>query len=144
MKQVFSFKTFLLFALASSLLSFSRHNDRDEGVTSLCKNIEGKWKVTSYMEDGEEQMGEELVKVTMKFSDSNCEGEFLFIVLHTDDEDEDEIRGNYLIYEEIGKIRLDPDEEEDARTFNLKIKGNELEMSGNVDGSRATIKAKRR
>lgn len=120
------------------------------GSLSSCKEklydqLEGDWDVTSYVIDDEENIGGDITTFTMEFDDYDAdaeEGEFTWKIVYDDG----------MIESESGVYEVDLDDDTVTLTFeslgltvefDLEINGDNLEMSGNLLGSDATIEAER-
>jgi len=123
-KYSFLFTSLLLTGFLLTFSSCKKDQDR------VKEDIVGTWNVTSYMEDGEELMGEEYTEFTLTFNayDGNTGSGTWKIVSETEFGDFDfEFPLIYAIGDDGETIELM------GETMDLEIVNNTLTMSGMVD-----------
>ena len=99
--------------------------------------LQGDWEVTSYTEDGEEQLDFTIAAFDMEFEKEDpFEGEFDWDVVYTNGA-QDPIRGEYEIEDNGTVIEINGIE------YDLELDGDDLEMAGRVNAVRIIIQAER-
>jgi hypothetical protein len=132
-----------LFLLILPGLTSCKKDDNDKnGNSNLREAIVGEWEITSFTLDGVEVMGTIILASKMEFEAySGSNGDFEWRINYGDGSSETQ-SGDYEVDEEDKEVEL---QSNDGETFklDLDIDGDELELSGNLDGERIVIKADR-
>jgi hypothetical protein len=144
MKTVFS--KINLTALALFLLVApgftSCDKDDDKNTTNLRTAIVGDWEVKSFTLDGVEVMGTVVLASKMEFEAyTGSNGDFEWSINYGDGSSENQ-SGDYEVDEEDKEVELQSNDGEILK-LDLDIDGDDLEISGNLDGERVVIKAER-
>ena len=135
-----------LTALALSLLILSgftscKKDDKDNN-SDLRAAIIGDWEVTSFTLDGVEVMGTVVLASKMEFEAySGSNGDFEWSINYGDGSSELQ-SGDYEVDQEDKEVELQSNDGEILK-LDVDIDGDELELSGNLDGERVVIKADR-
>lgn len=130
----------LLLLVASGFTSCKK--DKDDDKDNLRGAVVGEWEVTSFTIDGVEVMGTIILASKMEFEAySGSNGDFEWSINYGDGSSETQ-SGDYEVDEEDQEIEL---QSGDGETIKLEaeVDGDELELSGNLDGERVVIKADR-
>jgi hypothetical protein len=131
---------FTLFAVAVLFLLMSSCKKDDP---TLQAQLEGEWDVESFTEDGTEIMGSLYQVFTMDFGDyEGNEGDARWTITYFDGSTEVS-NGFYTVNEENETVRLEFDGEVTRLDID-EIDGDELVLSGVVDGFNYEIKAEKR
>lgn len=129
----------LLLLLASGFSSCKKDKD-DEN--NLREAVVGDWEVTSFTIDGVEVMGTVILASKMEFEAySGSNGDFEWSINYGDGSSETQ-SGDYEVDQEDQEIELQSGDGEIIK-LEADIDGDELELSGNLDGERIVIKADR-
>ena len=144
MKTVFS--KINLTALALFLLVApgftSCDKDDDNKETDLRVAIVGDWEVTSFTIDGVEVVGTIVLASKMEFEAySGSNGDFEWVVNYADGTSET-ASGDYTLDEEDAEVELENNDGERIK-FDVEIDGDDMELSGILDGERYELKAER-
>jgi hypothetical protein len=135
-----SFAT-LLFACLMTLSLSSCKKDK------LANNLEGEWKVKSLTSDGEELIGTEISSFKIEFEDYDSgdrEGDLNWNIVYTDGSS-DVISGEYEVDEDSKEVEMTLTESgiPFSYEFDVELDGDDLTLSGNLDGSATVFKAER-
>lgn len=136
-----------LTALALSLLILSgftscKKDDDKDNNSDLRTAIVGDWEITSFTLDGVEVMGTVVLASKMEFETySGSNGDFEWSINYGDGSSELQ-SGDYEVDEEDKEVELQSNDGEILK-LDVDIDGDELELSGNLDGERVVIKADR-
>ncbi|MDX1908631.1 MAG: hypothetical protein SF053_16460 [Bacteroidia bacterium] len=110
------------------------------------KQLEGDWKIKSYTEDGVEIMTVLLNSFTMEFEEyQETEGDFTWTLIGTDGSTL-AFDGEYEIKDEGTEIDLSFKSGSlngETWTLDMSLEGDDVEMSGNVDGILVKLVAER-
>lgn len=129
----------LLFFAAFSLSSCKKDKDNDPKPTQA---IVGNWDVNSFTIDGVEIKGTIVVSSKIKFEAyTGPNGDFEWTIVYSDGTSE-VASGDYTVDEVDHEVKLENDNGETIK-FDYDIDGNDLELSGNLDGERYILKADR-
>jgi hypothetical protein len=138
-----------LTAIALFLLVFSSFasckkddDDKNNNSSNLRQAIVGEWEVTSFTIDGVEVIGTVILASKMEFEAySGSNGDFEWSLNYGDGSSETQF-GGYEVDQEDKEVEL---KSADGEVLKLKvdIESDDLELSGNLDGERAVIKADR-
>ena len=144
MKTVFS--KINLTALALFLLVApgftSCDKDDDNKETDLRVAIVGDWEVTSFTIDGVEVVGTIVLASKMEFEAyTGSNGDFEWLINYGDGSSENQ-SGDYEVDQEDKEVELQSSDGEVLK-LDVDIDGDDLELSGNLDGERVVIKAER-
>ena len=144
MKTVFS--KINLTALALFLLVApgftSCDKDDDNKETDLRVAIVGDWEVTSFTIDGVEVVGTIVLASKMEFEAyTGSNGDFEWLINYGDGSSENQ-SGDYEVDQEDKEVELQSSDGEILK-LDVDIDGDDLELSGNLDGERVVIKAER-
>ncbi len=144
MKTVFS--KINLTALALFLLVApgftSCDKDDDNKETDLRVAIVGDWEVTSFTIDGVEVVGTVVLASKMEFEAyTGSNGDFEWLINYGDGSSENQ-SGDYEVDQEDKEVELQSSDGEILK-LDVDIDGDDLELSGNLDGERVVIKAER-
>lgn len=130
----------LLLLVLSGFTSCKKDDDKDND--NLRAAIVGEWEVTSFTLDGVEVMGTVVLASKMEFEAySGSNGDFEWSINYGDGSSELQ-SGDYEVDEEDKEVEL---QSNDGEIFKLEadVDGDELELSGILDGERIVIKADR-
>lgn len=117
-------------------------DDDDKNNSDLRVAIVGDWEVTSFTIDGVEVIGTVILASKMEFEAySGSNGDFEWSINYGDGSSETQF-GDYEVDEEDKEVEL---QSSDGEIFKLEaeVDGDDLELSGNLDGERIVIKADR-
>jgi hypothetical protein len=144
MKTVFSkinLTAIALFLLVAPGFT-SCEKDGDKNETNLRTAIIGDWEVKSFTIDGVEVVGTVVLASKMEFEAyTGSNGDFEWSINYGDGSSENQ-SGDYEVDEEDKEVELQSNDGEILK-LDLDINGDELEISGNLDGERVVIKAER-
>lgn len=130
----------LLFVLPG-LTSCKKDDDKNDN-SNLRAAIVGDWEVTSFTIDGVEVMGTVILSSKMEFETySGSNGDFEWSIHYGDGSSENQ-SGDYEVDQEDKEVELQSNDGEILK-LDVDIDGDELELSGNLDGERVVIKADR-
>lgn len=130
----------LLLLVLAGFTSCKKDDDKDND--NLRATIVGEWEVTSFTLDGVEVMGTIVLASKMEFEAySGSNGDFEWSINYGDGSSELQV-GDYEVDEEDKEVEL---QSNDGEIFKLEadIDGDDLELSGILDGERVVIKADR-
>ena len=126
-----------LLALAGACTLGTSCKDDVDPREDANNKLQGDWEVTSYTEDGEEQMDFTVASWDMEFEKEDpFEGEFDWDIVYTGGGTEP-ISGEYEIEDEGTVIEINGIE------YDLDLDGDDLEMAGRVNAVRIIIQAER-
>ena len=131
-----------LFLLVLPGLTNCKKDDDKNNDSNLRVGIVGDWEVTSFTIDGVEVIGTVILASKMEFEEySGSNGDFEWSINYGDGSSERQ-SGDYEVDEEDKEVEL---QSSDGETFKLdaNVDGDELELSGTLDGERIVIKADR-
>ncbi len=133
----------LLLLVLAGFTSCKKDDDDDKnGNSNLRQAIVGEWEVTSFTFDGVEVMGTVITYSKMEFeSYTGSNGDFEWNIVYGDGSSENQI-GDYEVDEEDNEVEL---QSANGSIFKLEaeVNGDELELSGILDGERVVVKAER-
>ena len=132
----------LLLLVLSGFTSCKKDDDKDNNSSNLRTAIVGEWEVTSFTLDGVEVMGTIILASKMEFEAySGANGDFEWSINYGDGSSENQ-SGDYEVDEEDKKVELQSNDGENFK-LDIDIDGDDLELSGILDGERIVIKADR-
>lgn len=143
-----SIKSILLcFFTVSCLLTLSSCSDDEPSAQETATNhLEGSWDVTSYTEDGEENIGSFFSSVELDFEKTATgEGDFRWINKY-EDGDTEVANGEYKINVEGDELELTSQDEDETLVYTfdvLQVDSDDLRLEGTIDGFRYIIVAKK-
>jgi hypothetical protein len=109
---------------------------------TLRGEIVGEWELKSFTVDGVELKGAFVLASKMEFEAySGSNGDFEWSINFTDGTSETE-SGDYTLDEEDAEVELENSDGKHIK-FDVEIKGDDLELSGTLDGERYELKAER-
>lgn len=110
--------------------------------TTLKDELVGEWQIESFTIDGVEAKGSVITSSKLEFEAySGSNGDFEWFIHYFDGSSELQV-GDYEIDETDQEITLE-DNEGDRIKFDFDLEGNDLELSGILDGERYLLKAER-
>src|SRR5690606_2753769 len=116
--------------------------DDDKNNDNLRTAIVGEWEVTSFTFDGVEVMGTIVLASKMEFETySGSNGDFEWSINYGDGSSELQ-SGDYEVDEEDKEVELQSNDGEIIK-LEADVNGDDLELSGILDGERIVIKADR-
>lgn len=129
----------LLFLATFSLSSCKKDKDTTPSPTQA---IVGTWKISSFTIDGVEIKGTIVASSKITFDAyTGANGDFEWTILYTDGTSEI-ATGDYTVDEADREVKLENDNGETIK-FDYDLDGNDLELSGILDGERYVLKADR-
>ena len=134
--------TLALLLLVLAGFSSCKKDDDDKNNSNLRAAIVGEWDVTSFTFDGVEVIGTVIISSKMEFEAyTGSNGDFEWNINYGDGSSENQI-GDYEVDEEDNEVEL---QSANGSIFKLEaeVDGDELELSGILDGERVVIKADR-
>ena len=141
MKNVFSKTSLSAFLLLLLLLPAFTSCKKDKKPT-LRGEIVGEWELKSFTVDGVELKGSIVLASKMEFEEySGSNGDFEWRITYADGTSEN-ASGDYTLDEEDAEVELENSDGERIK-FDVEIKGDDLELSGILDGERYELKAER-
>ena len=141
MKTVFSKTNLSAFLLLMILLPAFTSCKKDKKPT-LRGEIVGEWELKSFTVDGVELKGSIVLASKMEFEAySGSNGDFEWVVNYADGTSET-ASGDYTLDEEDAEVELENNDGERIK-FDVEIDGDDLELSGILDGERYELKAER-
>ncbi len=141
MKNVFSKTNISAFLLLLLLLPAFTSCKKDKKPT-LRGEIVGEWELKSFTVDGVELKGSIVLASKMEFEAySGSNGDFEWSITYADGTSEN-ASGDYTLDEEDAEVELENNDGERIK-FDVEIKGDDLELSGILDGERYELKAER-
>ena len=108
---------------------------------TLAEQLQGDWTVESFTEDGVESINSDINSFTMEYEEyRDNEGDFNWKITYFDGSSET-ITGEYQVDETDKELEISGN----GFQFQLDVdlQGNDLELSGNLDGYAIIIKAER-
>ncbi len=118
-------------------LTFSACKKDDD--PTLREQMVGTWDVTSYTEDGEEQINAFIQAFTMRYNEyQGDEGSFRWTFNYFDGSTEI-VNGFYTVNEENKTLRVEANGQ--VIRLDVELNGSRLSLSGNVDGFSVIIRA---
>ena len=141
MKTVFSKTNLSAFLLLMILLPAFTSCNKDKKPT-LRGEIVGEWELKSFTVDGVELKGSIVLASKMEFEAySGSNGDFEWVVNYADGTSET-ASGDYTLDEEDAEVELENNDGERIK-FDVEIDGDDMELSGILDGERYELKAER-
>lgn len=131
----------LLLLVLPGFTSCDKDDDK-ENNSNLRVAIVGEWEITSFTIDGVEVMGTIILASKMEFETySGSNGDFEWGINYGDGSSETQF-GDYEVDEEDKEVELQSNDGENFK-LDIDIDGDDLELSGILDGERIVIKADR-
>ncbi len=141
MKTVFSKTNLTAFVLLLILLPAFTSCKKDKKPT-LRGEIVGEWELKSFTVDGVELKGSIVLASEMEFEAySGSNGDFKWNINYIDGSSEI-VSGDYTLDEEDAEVELENNTGERLK-FDVEINGDDLELSGTLEGERYELKAER-
>ena len=141
MKTVFSKTNLTAFLMLLILLPAFTSCKKDKKPT-LRDEIVGEWEIKSFTVDGVELKGTIVLASKMEFEAyTGSNGDFEWRVNYGDGTNET-ASGDYTLDEEDAEVELENNDGERIK-FDVEINGDDLELSGILDGERYELKAER-
>ncbi|MBN8677601.1 MAG: hypothetical protein J0M29_05205 [Chitinophagales bacterium] len=141
MNNTFGIKALALLLMVVPTLTSCDKCKKDDEPT-LKDEMVGEWKIKSMTFDGSEAMGFVVTSSKMEFEEySGTNGDFEWGIFYVDGSSENQ-EGDYEVDEEDKELELENNEGERIK-FDIDVDGDDLELSGIVDGERVVIKAER-
>ncbi|MBK8425208.1 MAG: lipocalin family protein [Lewinellaceae bacterium] len=141
MKTVFSKTNLPAFLLLLILLPAFTSCEKDK-KPSLRGDIVGEWELKSFTVDGVELKGSIVLASEMEFEAySGSNGDFKWSINYIDGSSEI-VSGDYTLDEEDAEVELENNTGERLK-FDVEINGDDLELSGTLEGERYELKAER-
>ncbi|HNE29120.1 MAG TPA: hypothetical protein PKL15_11620 [Saprospiraceae bacterium] len=132
--------TALLFAALFGLSSCKK--DNDDSKPTPTQQIVGEWEIKSFTIDGVEIKGTVVLSSKMEFEAyTGSNGDFEWTIVYTDGSSE-VATGDYEVDEADREVKLENDNGETLK-FDFDLDGDELELSGILDGERYVLNAER-
>lgn len=131
----------LLMLVVPTLTSCDKCKD-DKAAPTLKEQLAGEWKFKSFTFDGSESIGFVVSSAKLELEEySGSNGDFEWFLAYTDGSSETQA-GDYEVDEEDKELELENNEGERLK-LDIDLDGDDLELSGIVDGERVVIKAER-
>ena len=139
--SILSTKTLaLLMLVLPAMTSCDKCKDKDEPTVK--EQLVGEWEIKSFTIDGVEAKGPVITASKMEFEAyTGNNGDFEWSVNYVDGSSETQL-GDYEVDEEDKEIELENNEGERLK-FDFDLDGDDLELSGTIDGERYVLKAER-
>ena len=146
MKTAFSKFNFaalaLLFLTLTAMTSCDKCKDDDKPTPTVKEQLVGEWEIKSFTIDGVEVKGAIVTASKMEFEAySGDNGDFEWSINFADGTSETE-SGDYEVDENDKEIELENHEGKRIK-FDFDLDGDDLELSGILDGERYILKAER-
>lgn len=131
----------LLLLLVSGFTSCKK--DKDEAPKpTLRERLVGDWEIKSFTIDGVEMKGSIVTTSKMEFEAyTGSNGDFEWFIAYADGSSETQI-GDYEVDEADEEIELESNDG-DRLKLDFDLNGDDLELSGTLDGARYVLKAER-
>lgn len=141
MNNNFGIKALALLLLVVPTLT-SCDKCKDDNDPTLRDQMKGEWELKSFTFDGVESMGFVVSSSKMEFEAySGSNGDFEWFIAYKDGSNETQA-GDYEVDEEDKELELE-NNEGDRIKLDIDLVGDDLELSGIIDGERVIIKAER-
>lgn len=141
MKNAFAKTNLLAFGLLMILLPGLTSCEKDKKPT-IRENLVGDWEIKSFTIDGVEVKGSVITASKMEFEAyTGSNGDFEWSISFVDGSSENQ-SGDYEVDEEDKEIDLENEQGEHLK-FDFDLDGDDLELSGTIDGERYVLKAER-
>jgi hypothetical protein len=141
MKNILSKTNLLAIGLLLLLLPGLTACEKDKKPT-VRENLVGDWEIKSFTIDGVEVKGSVITTSKMEFEAyTGNNGDFEWYIGFVDGTNETQT-GEYEVDETDGEIELES-ENGDRLKFDFELDGDDLELSGTLDGQRYVLKAER-
>ncbi|MBL7809987.1 MAG: hypothetical protein JNN28_19345 [Saprospiraceae bacterium] len=141
MNNTFGIKALALLMLVVPTMT-SCDKCKDDNDPTLKEQLVGEWEFKSFTFDGVEAIGFIVNSSKMEFEEySGSNGDFEWFLSYTDGSSENQT-GDYEVDEEDKELELENNEGERIK-LDIDLDGDDLELSGIVDGERVLIKAER-
>lgn len=144
MKIVFSkINTLALCLILFMPIFIACKDDKDDlPILTLKDKLVGEWEIKSFTVDGVELKGSIIKSSKMEFEVySGNNGDFEWYISFIDGTSENQI-GDYTLDEVDKELELE-DSEGDRVKLDVELSGDDLELSGILDGERYVLKAER-
>lgn len=130
----------LLFVAVFGLSSCKK--DKDDPDPTPTQQIVGDWEVKSFTIDGVEIKGTVVLSSKIEFEAyTGTNGDFEWTIIYTDGSSE-VASGDYEVDEADREVKLENENGETLK-FDFDLDGDELELSGTLDGERYVLKTER-
>ena len=130
----------LLLLTVPSLVSCKK--DKHPAPPTVRESLVGTWEIKSFTIDGVEVKGTIITSSKMEFEAyTGSNGDFEWRVNYGDGTNET-ASGDYTLDEEDAEVELENNDGERIK-FDVEINGDDLELSGILDGERYELKAER-
>lgn len=131
----------LLLLMLPSLVSCEKDKP-EQPVPTLKEKLVGDWEIKSFTIDGVEVKGTFILASKMEFETyTGSNGDFEWSINYTDGTNDTQ-SGDYEVDEEDKEITLENNEGERLK-FDVDLDGDDLELSGTLDGERYVLQAER-
>jgi len=131
----------LLFVALVGLSSCKKDKDDDNQPTPT-QQLVGDWEIKSFTIDGVEIKGTIVLSSKIEFEEyTGSNGDFEWTIIYTDGSSE-VATGDYEVDEADREVKLENDNGETLK-FDFDLDGDDLELSGTLDGERYVLKAER-
>lgn len=144
MKTTFSALSTKVFAMLLLVLPAMTSCDKckDKDNPTVKEQLVGEWEIKSFTVDGVEVKGPIITSSKMEFEEyTGNNGDFEWSISYIDGSSELQT-GDYEVDEEDKEIELE-DNDGDRLKFDFDLDGDDLELSGTIDGERYVLKAER-
>ena len=141
-KQFFQIPVAIFAALMLTLTACEKDKDKPKPEPTVQEKMVGKWDVKSFTIDGVEIKGS--IVTTSNFdlkAYTGNDGDFAWVINYADGTS-DHTNGDYTVDTDDKEIKFDADNGEHIQ-FDFDLDGNDLELSGTLEGERYILKAKR-
>lgn len=141
MKNAFAKTNLLALGLLMILLPGLTSCEKDKKPT-IRESLVGDWEIKSFTIDGVEVKGSVITASKMEFEAyTGSNGDFEWSINFIDGSSENQT-GDYEVDEEDKEIDLENEQGEHLK-FDFDLDGDDLELSGTIDGERYVLKAER-
>lgn len=139
--SIFNVKALALIMLVlPAMTSCDKCKDKDEPTVK--EKLVGEWEIKSFTVDGVEVKGPLVTFSKMEFEAyTGNNGDFEWTISYVDGTSETQV-GDYEVDEEDKEIKLENNDGERLK-FDFDLDGDDLELSGTLDGERYELKAER-
>lgn len=141
-KQFFQIPVAIFAALMLTLTACEKDKDKPKPEPTVQEKLVGKWEIKSFTLDGVEIKGTIVSTSTIELEAySGIDGDFEWMINYTDGT-LDRTTGDYIADVAEKEIKFEADNGENIK-FDFDLDGDDLELSGTLDGERYILKAER-